>query len=177
MRCVMLRDIILHELFISTTSGSEVPTDTEQGVIPPTAYSYIPYVLNHGYNTQTVGHELAQLSIPYHVESSSSEGSGDRRTGKAASIFTRDEANTLNSPKGKESGTDGITVGSYSYIDTEGNLKTTKDMQDIITFGFRMPSTNLPEEGLASPVASKILSGSKDNFNTLLLIYPIQSSS
>lgn len=46
---------------------------------------------------------------------------------------------------------DGITRGSYSYVDAEGRLQTVEYTADSIN-GFRAAATNLPKASLAGIV-------------------------
>ena len=52
--------------------------------------------------------------------------------------------NTGNIAKHELSTADGITRGSYSYVDANGILQTTNYISDDV-FGFRVAATNLPQ--------------------------------
>jgi len=72
--------------------------------------------------------------------------------------------NTGNIAKQELKTVDGITRGSYSYVDANGILQTTNYISDDV-FGFRVAATNLPqhvvpaaEAPVASPVAPVVAS-------------------
>ena len=136
-----------------------------------TSYFYVPYVLNHGYNNETpkdrklptadterVAHELAQLTIPDQASSTAEESS---RLGRANSGFSRNKATSLEA----QQGTDSMNMGSYSYVDENGNLKTTKDIFDVYKFGFKVPRTKVLPGSLSSPLASKVHTPTADQTN------------
>ena len=52
--------------------------------------------------------------------------------------------NTGNSAKHELKTADGVTRGSYSYVDANGILQTTNYISDDV-FGFRVAATNLPQ--------------------------------
>ena len=64
--------------------------------------------------------------------------------------------NTGNIAKQELKTADGITRGSYSYVDANGVLQTTNYISDDV-FGFRVAATNLPQHVVpaaeAAPVA------------------------
>ena len=59
---------------------------------------------------------------------------------------------TDNAAKHELKTADGITRGSYSFVDANGILQTTNYVSDDV-FGFRVAATNLPEHVVAAPVA------------------------
>ena len=115
-----------------------------------------------------VGHELARITIPISEDLD--------RTGK--SLFDYKDINlnefivletNENTYEGSGAEEDSSTnarieneenasknVGSYSYLDANGDMQTTNDISDVVIFGFKTISLNPPENSLAAPVASKI---------------------
>ena len=63
--------------------------------------------------------------------------------------------NNVNSAKHELKTADGITRGSYSYIDANGILQTTNYVSDDI-FGFRVAATNLPQAPVAPAPAAPV---------------------
>ena len=64
--------------------------------------------------------------------------------------------NTGNIAKQELKTADGITRGSYSYVDANGVLQTTNYISDDV-FGFRVAATNLPQHvvpAAEAPVAT-----------------------
>ena len=126
--------------------------NSPRALVENARYYYIPYVLNHGYNVQTtksnenkesmVAHELARLTIPYDIDVTSSEF---QRSGKALPDFGVEDA-----------GNNFLATESYSYLDLNGRLKTTKDILSILTDGYKIQSYNRPKGLIASVVASKV---------------------
>ena len=141
-------------------------------------YLYIPYVINHGYDMKEnknsddensmVGHELARITIPISEDLD--------RTGKSLSDYKDINPNEFivletneNAYEGsgaeEDSSTNGRieneenaskSVGSYSYLDANGDMQTTNDVSEVAIFGFKTISLKTPENTLAAPVASKI---------------------
>ena len=60
--------------------------------------------------------------------------------------------NTGSTAKHELKTADGITRGSYSFVDANGILQTTNYISDDV-FGFRVAATNLPRHVVAAPVA------------------------
>ena len=60
--------------------------------------------------------------------------------------------NTGNHAKVELKTADGITRGSYSFVDANGILQTPNYISDDV-FGFRVAATNLPQHVIAAPVA------------------------
>ena len=156
----------------------------EQSRSTKTKYLYIPYVINHGYDMKEttkgdnedfmVGHELARITIPI-IDDLDSIVAMQDRSGKSlfeskdtnpneiislvntniqSVIETNDEGSgdTILDTAESNSNVD----GSYSYIDTNGDLKTTKDISEVAVFGFKTLSLNAPENIIEAPVASKL---------------------
>ena len=64
--------------------------------------------------------------------------------------------NTGNIAKQELKTADGITRGSYSYVDANGILQTTNYISDDV-FGFRVAATNLPQHVVpATEVAAPV---------------------
>ena len=66
--------------------------------------------------------------------------------------------NTGNIAKQELKTADGITRGSYSYVDANGVLQTTNYISDDV-FGFRVAATNLPQHvvpAAEAPVAAPV---------------------
>ena len=160
-------------LFISTVTKNTARSHTAS-----IKYFYIPYILNHGYGDQNtkntensefmVGHELARITIPYSADLSDTQY---QRSGKA--LNNQNELNEIlllvtqpgmhdesisneKLEETKKSVDDIMNEASYSYLDTEGILRTTKDISDVALFGFKTESLNEPGEALTSVVASKL---------------------
>ena len=126
-----------------------------------------------------VGHELARITIPIvedldiinarqgkalsdykdmnqnafillETDENTNEGSGTTDKTSKSEKFDNDNDSTKVS-------------GSYSYLDINGDMKTTKEISDVVLFGFKTLSLKTPVNRLAVPVASKIC----DNENKL----------
>ena len=166
----------------------------EQSRSTKTKYLYIPYVINHGYDMKEttkgdnedfmVGHELARITIPI-IDDLDSIVAMQDRSGKSLSeskdinpneivslvenlniqsvLETNDEGSGDAVLETAESNSKGD--GSYSYIDTNGDLKTTKDISEVAVFGFKTLSLNTPDNIIEAPVASK-LCGVADKIST-----------
>ena len=169
-------------MYLSYVIGTNNPE--EQSRSTKTKYLYIPYVINHGYDMKEttkgdnedfmVGHELARITIPI-IDDLDSIVAMQDRSGKSlfeskdtnpneiislvntniqSVIETNDEGSgdTILDTAESNSNVD----GSYSYIDTNGDLKTTKDISEVAVFGFKTLSLNTPENIIEAPVASKL---------------------
>ena len=143
-----------------------------------TKYLYIPYVINHGYDVTKenkngdngefmVGHELARITIPI-IEDTDAIVT---RTGKSLTNSNPNEIISLvTNPRSQDFSeyTDDISeksetvkneaqgVGSYSYLDANGDLKMTKDISEVLTFGLKTLSLNTPSHPITVAVASKL---------------------
>ena len=109
-----------------------------------------------------VGHELARITIPISEDLD--------RTGKSLSDYKDINLNEFviletNEDTYEGSGTNAKieneenaskSVGSYSYLDANGEMQTTNDISEVAIFGFKTISLKTPENTLAAPVASKI---------------------
>jgi hypothetical protein len=115
-----------------------------------------------------VGHELARITIPYRTDLSDKEY---QRSGKALSsqnelneilsLITQDGIQDEGKSNGESEETKKnvdniINQDSYSYLDTDGVLRATKDISDVAVFGFKTKSFDEPDEKLTSVVASKV---------------------
>ena len=170
----------MHIFYIIGTNNPE-----EQSRSTKTKYLYIPYVINHGYDMKEttkgdnedfmVGHELARITIPI-IDDLDSIVAMQDRSGKSLSesknmnpneiislvenlniqsvLETNDEGSGDTVLETAESNSKGD--GSYSYIDTNGDLKTTKDISEVAVFGFKTFSLNTPQNIIEAPVASKL---------------------
>ena len=153
----------MYDFYVLIGSRKEKSLDSRQHIS-----SYVPYILNYGYNVEStensdesghmVGHDLARLTLPDNIGFSIDE---QTRSGKALSELEGSgyEYDANNFPDSNNEDTedgDVIISESYSYLDKNGVLRTTKDVEDIAFFGLKVPSLNAPDEQLSSAVASKI---------------------
>ena len=160
---VLYHQLSKYDFLVLIGSRKEKSLDARQYIS-----SYVPYILNYGYNVENtensdesdhmVGHDLARLTVPDNIGFSIDE---QTRSGKALSELEGSgyEYDTNNLPDSNNEATedgDVIISESYSYLDKNGVLRTTKDVEDIAFFGLKVPSLNAPDEQLSSAVASKI---------------------
>jgi len=123
-------------------------------IAPQVSYSYLPYATNYGYNVpvdqpiveQAVAEAVEETPIAYSagvpivastIDAANSQyhaqdDLGQYNYGFSHPTQTKQELKTA----------DGVTRGSYSYVDANGLVQTVNYISDAM--GFRVAATNLP---------------------------------
>merc|ERR1719158_1123513 len=115
---------------------------------PSVSYTYLPYATNYGYNVPASAPVVAASPVvesskvvapvsgaPYDASNSqyhAQDDFGQYNYGFSHPTQTKQELKTA----------DGVTRGSYSYVDANGLLQTVNYISDAM--GFRVAATNLP---------------------------------
>merc|ERR1712186_297475 len=105
---------------------------------PSVNYAYLPYATNYGYNVPASAPVVAAAPVvgaPYDASNSqyhAQDDFGQYNYGFSHPTQTKQELKTA----------DGVTRGSYSYVDANGLLQTVNYISDAM--GFRVAATNLP---------------------------------
>merc|ERR1712106_89587 len=124
---------------------------------PSVNYAYLPYATNYGYDTQVAASAPvvsaapivdSAIGAPYDASNSqyhAQDDFGQYNYGFSHPTQTKQELKTA----------DGVTRGSYSYVDANGLIQTVNYISDAM--GFRVAATNLPvhhieENALDGPV-------------------------
>jgi len=107
----------------------KVAPETVPVITPQVSYAYLPYAANYGYSAPSVVAPSNDLSnAQYHAQ----DDYGQYNYGYSSPSSTKQEVKTG----------DGVTRGSYSYVDANGLLQTVNYISDAM--GFRVAATNLP---------------------------------
>merc|ERR1719334_1477286 len=122
-------------------------------IAPQVSYSYLPYATNYGYNIPAKADIVSSDNKPVDatpaVKGTNSQfhaqdDFGQYKYGYSNPSQTKQEIKTA----------DGVTRGSYSYIDPNGLVQSVNYIADAM--GFRVAATNLPVHVLDEPTASKL---------------------
>merc|ERR1711992_470689 len=135
-------------------------------IAPQVSYSYLPYATSYGYNTpvdQPVEQVVAEPAeaapvqaysagvpiVASNVDAANSQyhaqdDLGQYNYGFSNPTQTKQELKTA----------DGVTRGSYSYVDANGILQTLNYISDAM--GFRVAATNLPVHHVDAPAAAPV---------------------
>ena len=128
---------------------------------PAVSYAYLPYATNYGYNvnapvvasssvvaesapvhsagTPIVGAPYDASNSQYHAQ----DDFGQYNYGFSNPTQTKQELKTA----------DGVTRGSYSYVDANGLVQTVNYISDAM--GFRVAASNLPVHHVETPVEAQ----------------------
>merc|ERR1712013_655652 len=147
---------------IPTVATSSVPVVTAHHtpgpvMTPSVNYAYLPYATNYGYNVPATAPVVAAAPVvessqvvapvsgaPYDASNSqyhAQDDFGQYNYGFSHPTQTKQELKTA----------DGVTRGSYSYVDANGLLQTVNYISDAM--GFRVAASNLPVHHVDAPVA------------------------
>merc|ERR1719483_2013261 len=123
---------------------------------PSVNYAYLPYATNYGYDTQVAASAPivsvapivdSAIGAPYDASNSqyhAQDDFGQYNYGFSHPTQTKQELKTA----------DGVTRGSYSYVDANGLIQTVNYISDAM--GFRVAATNLPVPHVEGPVAQAV---------------------
>merc|ERR1711892_1238360 len=123
---------------------------------PSVNYAYLPYATNYGYDTQVAASAPvvsaapivdSAIGAPYDASNSqyhAQDDFGQYNYGFSHPTQTKQELKTA----------DGVTRGSYSYVDANGLIQTVNYISDAM--GFRVAATNLPVHHVEGPVAQAV---------------------
>merc|ERR1711892_1245467 len=123
---------------------------------PSVNYAYLPYATNYGYDTQVAASAPvvsaapivdSAIGAPYDASNSqyhAQDDLGQYNYGFSHPTQTKQELKTA----------DGVTRGSYSYVDANGLIQTVNYISDAM--GFRVAATNLPVHHVEGPVAQAV---------------------
>ena len=127
------------------TKAAPVTYAAQQSVISPAVnYAYLPYATNYGYSAPVSPVIAGAPSTPVDVTNSQYHAQDDIEQynyGYSSPLSTKQELKTA----------DGVTRGSYSYVDANGLVQTVNYLSDAM--GFRVAATNLPVHHVDAPVA------------------------
>jgi uncharacterized protein affecting Mg2+/Co2+ transport len=133
---------------------------------PQVSYSYLPYASNYAYSAQHYSHTVPYVAPAVSVASEAVAAPTPIVTGTPvdavnSQFHAQDDIGQYNygfsnptQTKEEIKTADGVTRGSYSYIDANGIVQTVNYISDAM--GFRVAATNLPVhhvEGEAPAVA------------------------
>ena len=116
----------------------------------PAAHVYHPYASSYSYTAapivQAAGSvvQAAPAAVPVDITNSQYHAQDDIEQynyGYSSPLSTKQELKTA----------DGVTRGSYSYVDANGIVQTVNYLSDAM--GFRVAATNLPVHHVEAPVA------------------------
>jgi len=138
----------------ASVAAPVVPAYNAPVIAPQVSYSYLPYATNYGYNVpvdqpiveQAVAEAVEETPIAYSagvpivastIDAANSQyhaqdDLGQYNYGFSHPTQTKQELKTA----------DGVTRGSYSYVDANGLVQTVNYISDAM--GFRVAATNLP---------------------------------
>ena len=129
----------------SEQKAAPVTYSAQQSVISPAVnYAYLPYATNYGYSAPVSPVIAGATSTPIDVTNSQYHAQDDIEQynyGYSSPLSTKQELKTA----------DGVTRGSYSYVDANGLVQTVNYLSDAM--GFRVAATNLPVHHVEAPVA------------------------
>merc|ERR1711936_62803 len=151
---------------VATAPAPVVAAYNTPVIAPQVSYSYLPYATNYGYNVPVVAVDQPVSSdqivpVDQPVETAPVETVAPQAYASGVPIVasTNDAANSqyhaqddlgqynygFSNPtqtKQELKTADGVTRGSYSYVDANGILQTVNYISDAM--GFRVAATNLP---------------------------------
>merc|ERR1712106_749837 len=123
---------------------------------PSVNYAYLPYATNYGYNvpaaavhTPVVDAAPVVAAAPEYAAGTPIVGSGSPYDASNSQYHAQDDFGQYNygfshptQTKQELKTADGVTRGSYSYVDANGLIQTVNYISDAM--GFRVAATNLP---------------------------------
>merc|ERR1711963_632069 len=150
-------------------------THSHSVMTPQVAYSYLPYAVNYGYHNVPAApvvpaYQQAAVAAPVAATVAAAAP-------VSSQFHAQDEAgsysygyNSDTQAKTEVKSPDGVTRGSYSYVDANGLLQTVQYISDAM--GFRVAATNLPVhhvgEGAASTAPESGVEAAKYDAGTVL---------
>merc|ERR1712107_468891 len=109
-------------------------------IAPEVSYAYLPYASNYGYSVPAAAPDVASAPVaaaPTPVDATNSQYHAQDDFGQYNYGYS-----DPNSVKQEVKTADGVTRGSYSYVDANGIVQTVNYISDAM--GFRVAATNLP---------------------------------
>merc|ERR1712012_592290 len=109
-------------------------------IAPEVSYAYLPYASNYGYSVPAAAPVVASAPVvaaPTPVDATNSQYHAQDDFGQYNYGYS-----DPNSVKQEVKTADGVTRGSYSYVDANGIVQTVNYISDAM--GFRVAATNLP---------------------------------
>merc|ERR1712227_800827 len=139
-------------------------TYTQSVMTPAVNYAYLPYATNYAYETPVaasapVAVQAAPVSSsPVVATAPVAPVSGAPHDASNTQYHAQDDFGQFNygysnplSTKQELKTADGVTRGSYSYVDANGLVQTVNYLSDAM--GFKVAATNLPVHHVDAPVA------------------------
>merc|ERR550532_3753890 len=129
----------------------------ENVMTPAVDYSYLPYATSYGYNLPVQAAQPVVASAPVAVKPVAPSAVPADLTN--AQFHAQDDIGQYNygyssptSTKQELKTADGVTRGSYSYVDANGLVQTVNYISDAL--GFQVAATNLPVHHVEGPTAA-----------------------
>merc|ERR1712055_725507 len=151
---------------VATAPAPVVAAYNNPVIAPQVSYSYLPYATNYGYNVPVVAvdqpvssDQIVPVAQPVETKPVETVAPQAYASGVPIVASTNDAANSqyhaqddlgqynygFSNPtqtKQELKTADGVTRGSYSYVDANGIVQTVNYISDAM--GFRVAATNLP---------------------------------
>merc|ERR1719209_390177 len=116
---------------------------------PSVSYAYLPYATNYAYNANAPVDQPIVESAPTYAAGPPIVGAGSPYDSSNSQYHAQDDFGQYNygfsnptQTKQELKTADGVTRGSYSYVDANGIVQTVNYISDAM--GFRVAATNLP---------------------------------
>merc|ERR1711928_198670 len=119
----------VHHVDAPVEAAAPVTAAASPVIAPEVSYAYLPYASNYGYSVPAAAPApVDTTNSQYHAQ----DDFGQYNYGYSDPNSVKQEVKTA----------DGVTRGSYSYVDANGIVQTVNYISDAM--GFRVAATNLP---------------------------------
>merc|ERR1712109_34426 len=131
-------------------------------IAPQVSYAYLPYASNYGYSVPAAAPAPVAAPVAAPVVASAPVAAAATPVDATNSQYhAQDDFGQYNygysdpnSVKQEVKTADGVTRGSYSYVDANGIVQTVNYISDAM--GFRVAATNLPVHHVDAPAAAPV---------------------